>query len=364
MINEEQIIKIRKLLDNAETPVIFFDDDPDGLCSFSLIYRYLGKGHGVIVKNSPCVTKDIYAKKAKEYDPDLIIILDKPKVSDDFIEEFSCPIIWIDHHEVQEPKYSHVTYVNPLQNSEITSPTTYQVWKIIEEKQKEKNYCDLWMAITGIAGDWFLPGEELLKLAKKKWPKLVPKQYEIAPDLMFIKGSGVGKIIKTIRFNLKGKMKDVQKAFKIFTRIEDPAEILEQTTSQGNYLYKNFRVVNEAYMGLLKDAMSMRDDSQFLIAILHQEKYSFSSELSNEVFYKNPEKIVVVGRSSSGYTKGSLRTSFDINLNEIVQVAVSGLDGYSGGHPKACGFKINDNDFELFLERFKDGCLEALKKDS
>ena len=363
MINDKQIKEVHLLLSKCERPVIFFDDDPDGLCSFALLYRYLKKGSGVIVKNSPEVTFEIYAKKAEEYSPDLIIILDKPRVSEDFIDNFDCPILWIDHHELQDISSKHVHYYNPLQNSDVPSPTTYQVWKIVESSQKDQDYNDLWLAIVGISGDWFIPDGEMIEIARKKWSNLIPTTFEIAPDLMFFKNSGIGKIIKTIRFNLKGSMKHVQKSFKIMTRLESPDEIILQTTAQGKFLHTYYRKLNEYYVKLLKEATSLREESLFLVAIMHQDKYSFSSELSNEIFYKNPDKIVVVGRSSSGYTKGSLRTSFDINLNEIVQEAVLGLDGYSGGHPKACGFKINDSDFELFLDRFKQLCLERLNKD-
>ena len=44
---------IRKELETTSRPLYFFDDDPDGLASFLLLYRFIGEGKGVIVKAGP-----------------------------------------------------------------------------------------------------------------------------------------------------------------------------------------------------------------------------------------------------------------------------------------------------------------------
>ncbi|MFT4326664.1 MAG: DHH family phosphoesterase, partial [Candidatus Woesearchaeota archaeon] len=110
MISYEEI---REKLQTCENPLIFFDDDADGVCSFLLIYKYLNKGHGVIVKSTPEIKADPYIRKITEYMPDLVIILDKPKVEDEFLKGISCDVIWIDHHEPQTITQKNVYYYNP-----------------------------------------------------------------------------------------------------------------------------------------------------------------------------------------------------------------------------------------------------------
>ena len=52
MIPESQLKKVRTALETSARPLIFFDDDPDGLCSFLLFYRLHREGKGIIVKSA------------------------------------------------------------------------------------------------------------------------------------------------------------------------------------------------------------------------------------------------------------------------------------------------------------------------
>ena len=353
MITKEECDTIRSLLEQAWRPMFLFDDDPDGLCSFCLLYRYANKGKGVVVKNSPVVTEEIYAKKVESYGPDLLVILDKPKVEQEFLSSISIPVIWIDHHEPQNPAESHVHYFNPLNHTDVSTPTTYQCWRVVSGKGLQSESNDVWFAAVGCIGDWFFP-EIIAEQFKDQFPGLLPEDITTAPSALFRKDSKVGMLSKVLYFLLKGRLKECEKHFKILTRVNDPREILEQSSAQGKYLFKWYKKINEEYERLLEMALSMIDDSPFLTAIIPQNKFSFSSELSNEVFYHHPEKVIILGRSSSGYTKGSIRTSFSISLPDAVSHALMGVDGYGGGHPQACGFRVNDADFDLFLTRLKE----------
>ena len=44
MLTKKQINEIREHLEKAQNPLFFFDNDPDGLCSFLLLQRYIGRG--------------------------------------------------------------------------------------------------------------------------------------------------------------------------------------------------------------------------------------------------------------------------------------------------------------------------------
>ena len=104
MLTKKQIDEIRQHLDKAQNPVFFFDNDPDGLCSFLLLQRYIERGKGVPIKSFPELTED-YFRKVNELNADYIFILDKPVVSQEFfkrVEEINMPIVWIDHHTIDK----------------------------------------------------------------------------------------------------------------------------------------------------------------------------------------------------------------------------------------------------------------------
>ena len=75
MLTKKQYLQIKEELDNCKNPLFFFDDDPDGLASFLLLYRYLREGHGIIVKTHPKLT-DKFVPKIEEYSADKVFVLD------------------------------------------------------------------------------------------------------------------------------------------------------------------------------------------------------------------------------------------------------------------------------------------------
>ena len=83
-LTDEQLKQIRKDIDECSKPFILFDDDCDGLSSFLMIYNYKKVGKGIPIRNVPEVGVE-YARKVEEYAADLVIILDMPLVSQEFI---------------------------------------------------------------------------------------------------------------------------------------------------------------------------------------------------------------------------------------------------------------------------------------
>src|SRR3989344_3575465 len=96
-LSQIQIKQIREHLDNCKRPLIFFDDDQDGLCSFLQFYRYKQEGKGIIVKTAPKLSA-VFLNKVIEYQPDKIFILDVALVEQEFLDEIKVPAIWVDHH--------------------------------------------------------------------------------------------------------------------------------------------------------------------------------------------------------------------------------------------------------------------------
>ena len=62
MTREKQIEEFREYLKKAENPLFLFDDDPDGISSYLLLKKYIGKGKGVMVKAKPVVSEEFLRK--------------------------------------------------------------------------------------------------------------------------------------------------------------------------------------------------------------------------------------------------------------------------------------------------------------
>jgi single-stranded DNA-specific DHH superfamily exonuclease len=326
--------KLRAELD-CHRPLIFFHDDPDGLASFLLLYRYLKEGKGIVVKSHPSINMK-FVKKVEEFQPDKIFILDLAVVEDEFLEAVKTPIVWIDHHEPQKPRGTH--YYNPRASSG-NLPASLVCYETVKQ--------DLWIAAVGIVGDWFY--HPLLKKFSESCPDLLPPDLRSPPQILF--ETPVGKLARIFSFILKGTTIDAMKCVKILTRVEDPREILDKSSARGKFIFKRAEMTNKEYEWLLQHAMTNVSEDPFLIYVYPGSKMSFTGDLSNELLYRFPDKIILVGRDKSGEVKCSVRAKQKIL--PAVQKALANVRGYGGGHEHACGVVVTTEDFPKFLEDFR-----------
>jgi len=160
MLNENQIKDIREHLEKAQNPLFYYDNDCDGLCSFLLLRRYIGRGKGIAVRSYPDLNAT-YARKASELNADYVFILDKPVVSKEFIEEIvklGLPLVWIDHHDIEgddfSKKFESIFIYNAAENAKKDKsdfPVTYWCYKVSRRKE------DLWLGVIGCIADHYLP---------------------------------------------------------------------------------------------------------------------------------------------------------------------------------------------------------------
>ena len=334
-LTPSQVKQIRDELVTCKNPLFFFHDDPDGLCSFLLLYRYIREGHGIVVKSVPRIDEK-FLRKVEEYTPDKVFILDIAIVDQYFIDEAKKPIVWIDHHEPLDR--AKVKYFNPrVKDPKKNTPATALCYQITQN--------DLWIAAAGCIGDWFVP--DFYKEFAKKYPKLVDKKKKSPPEILF--GTELGKLCRIFSFMLKGRTGEVMKCVKAMTRIGDPAEILEQKTPRGKFIYKKFERINEKYEKLLKAAVKNAGKDKFLIFTYSENEMSFTGDLSNELLYRYPDKIIIIGRKKDDEIRMSLRSS-KIVIRDVLQKALQYVRGYGGGHEHACGACVKEDDFNEFLE--------------
>ena len=339
MISQKELKEIEGYLIKSENPLFFFDDDPDGLCSYLLLKKKYEKGKGIAVKTSPLM-HDIYLSKVKEYSPDVIFILDKPILSQDVIDKINVPIIWIDHHEPLDLK--GVKIFNPrLEDKNDSRPVSYWCYKIVNE--------NMWIGMVGSVGDWFLP--EFTKEFCKKYPDLLEEDVKDPGKALY--ENEFGKLSKIFSFSLKGNISDVGKNINILISIDNPYEILRQESSKGKYIYNQYLKMNKQYQVLLEKAVESKTRSKFLIFTYPSGKMSFTGDLSNELLYKFPNKIIIIAREKNNNMRLSLRSK-NVILPPVLLRALDGVEGYGGGHEHACGANVAKKDFYRFIDKLKE----------
>lgn len=339
MLSEEQIKEIRHELDTSVRPLFLFHDDPDGLCSFLSFYKYVGDGHGITLKTSAEIDPQM-ASKVTEYHADKVFILDKPTVGQDFLDKISVPVIWIDHHPIQNLK--KVKYFNPRTNDpDINMPVSAICHMVTEQ--------NLWIGMVGSCADWVVP--PFIDEVKEKYPDLIGKDQTKPDDILF--NSKFGKLARIFSFALKGKMDDVKKSIKILTRIKTPYELLNQETPQAKFVYKRYSFIEKQYQDILKSAIDNVTDDKILFYLYDQDRISLNQDLSNELLYRYPDKVIIVARKKGDEMKLSLRTT-EYNLPPMINKALVGCEGYGGGHERASGANVKERDFERFLAQFKE----------
>ena len=341
MLTPKEVASLKEEILSCTHPLFIFHDDPDGLASFLLCYRFLKEGRGIPVKAYPRVTVEPYARKAEEYGADKVFILDVAMVDQEFIDAVKVPVIWVDHHTVLER--DRVKYFNPRKHG-VNIPTPVLIWQVTGEERPQ----DLWIAVTGAIGDWYFPA--FAAEFQQAYPEILPLTCKGVEDALF--NTVLGTLVKVFSFNLKGSMSEVNQAVKILTRIEDPYEILEQRTPRGKLLWKKYLQINKDYERLKEMALKKDSKDPIFVFTYQEDRLSLTKDLSNELLYRL-QKVIVLGREKSGEYRCSLRAPGNTKLSAALERALIGIEGYGGGHEQACGAAIKKEDFKRFLENLQ-----------
>jgi len=337
MIKEEEFKEIKYYLEKAENPLVFFDDDHDGLTSYILLKKNYEKINGVIVKGG-MKEEEIYNRKIDEYKPDVIFVLDRAEISQELIDSTNVPIIWIDHHPVLDRK--GVKYFNPRKNDKDDSrPVSYWCYQLVKN--------NLWIGLVGIIGDYHYPKELVENFEYKE----LLNDHERIEDILY--DSKLGLLVRLFNFILKGRTTQVRKNINILLSIENPYDILDQKNSKGKFLFNYYKKVNKEYKILLNKAEKNVSDDKILLFVYPDNKLSLSASVSEELKYLHPDKLVIVARQKEDYMAISLRSN-DIILPPLVKKSLEGLDGYGGGHDRAVGASVNRNDFMKFINNIRE----------
>ncbi len=339
MLDKKSILKIREFLEKSQNPLFFFDNDADGLCSFLLLQRYLERGKGVAIKSHPDLSED-YFRKVNELDADAIIILDKPVVSEEFLiraHEKNMPVLWIDHHPPEQEIPKYVDYYNPIimKNGENT-PVTRMCYQVSEKKD------DMWLAVAGCIADKHLP--DFYGEFEKKYPELAVD----SDDPFVVKyESDIGKISQMLDFGLKDRTSNVISMMKFLMKVKFPSEILAES-SKNKLMHLKYNQIDSRRKALISKARELAKKPGIVLFFRFGGDLSISSELSNELMHRYPNKLVVVAYAN-GY-KANISMRGDNARAILLKVIDKFEDSTGGGHEKAVGARVKTEDLDRFRE--------------
>lgn len=356
MLTKKQVKELKEHLRKAQNPLIFFDNDQDGLCSFLILQRAYDRGRGFPIK-SPELNKD-YFRKVRELNPDYIFILDMPRVSDDFFEkvrQYNIPVVWVDHHllgeEEKEKIPDFVRYYNPQYNRKKSGePVTALSYQVAGEREE-----DLWLAAVGCISDGYLPPGWFKKFSEK-YPDLAGGFYDDksgkreynAFDVFY--NSELGRIARMFAYGLKDRTTNVIRMMKFLKEIKTPYDVLYES-GKNRSIHERYDEINKKYEKFLKDAKQSVKKKDKIVFYEYQGEISMSSEIANGLSYLFPNKYVIIVYTGGDKANVSGRGE---RVKEVVLKALDDIeDSTGGGHNNAVGARIKKDDIPKFKENIE-----------
>ncbi|MEK6850471.1 MAG: DHH family phosphoesterase [Nanoarchaeota archaeon] len=344
MLTEKQMDEIREHLSKAQNPLFFYDNDVDGLCSFLILRRFLGRGKGVAVKSYPDLNVQ-YARRVQELNADYVFVLDKPLISKEFIEEIDkmqIPMVWIDHHDVEGNdihKKDNLFVYNSAKNlgkSKSFEPTTCLVYKLNERKE------DMWLAVMGCIADHYTP--DFISDFEKEYPEFFSKRKVKGPFEIYYT-TEIGKIAQALSFGLKDSITHVVQMQNFLISCKGPGDVFQEIENNSNFRKRYLEIKNK-YDSLIEKGK--KEVFGNLVFFDYTGDLSISAELANELCYLYPEKYVVTAFIKGGITNISLRGK---NVKDLLEKLLKQFEGASGGgHEDAAGARIKTSDLARFRE--------------
>ncbi|OYT36895.1 hypothetical protein B6U91_00065 [Candidatus Pacearchaeota archaeon ex4484_71] len=340
MISKSKSREIRDLLEDSQNPLFFFDNDQDGLCSYLILRRFLGRGRGVPVKTNP-LTKE-YIKRVREFSPDRVFVLDVPEISNDFLEELfesNIPLVHIDHHKVQRSKYyNKISYYNSSSRSGDGEPVTVICYNVAEKRE------DIWLGVIGAISDKYFP--PFYKVFLSLYPDLA---LESNNPFEILYNSGIGDIARMLGAGLKDRTTNVMKMIRFLINSRGPYD-LANDNKEDFVFYKRFKDLEKKMDLLIRKAKKNLDEEKLLF-FKYSGEVSMSADISNKLSYLYPKKYVVVAYAKGNFVNISARG--EQIKKKIMPLLKKIKDSKGGGHENAVGAQLPLASLDFFVEELK-----------
>jgi len=340
MLTKKQIKEIREFLEQSQNPLFYFHDDQDGLCSYLLLRRFLGRGKGVAVKKIPMPKE--YFRRVTEFNPDKIFALDLPDISKEFfneVEKVNLPVVWIDHHDIDIKLPKFVKYYNPfLKNKKKYEPVSLLCQQIVGNKQDE------WISLIGCISDKMIP--IFYKDFLKKYPELGIKAKD-AFDVYY--KSEFGKICRMLGAGLKDRTTNVMKMIRFLINAKNPYDVLNEN-KENSTMHGKFNEISSKFNKLIERAKANYGGGKILF-FRYAGDTSMSSSVANYLSYLFSDKIVCVSYLNVEEVRLSIRGK-DVR-ESVLKVLKKIKNSYGGGHNGAVGARMSLPDLDFFEKEFQ-----------
>lgn len=341
MLSLEELKTLRRELEDSTNPLFLFDNDPDGFCSTVILMKCFEKGNALPLKSFPNLDKSLI-DKIYDLSPDKIFVLDKPLSNIEFFEQMDergIEVFVIDHHEINlDDKSRYVK--NVFTSFPSSEPTSYICQKICNRKNTE------WISLIGCIYDVFMP--DFIKEFENSYPEMVNSTLPVSKIRY---SSELGKIALILSLALKTSNSTINNMIELFLSANGPKDISIENESN-SYLHKRYNFLNKIVEKNVEKAKIYGK----LVYLEYSGEYSLSSDISNLLFYKYPDKFIVVCYKKYDAVNVSLRGKGSKKLSEKIIESIEGSSG--GGHDIACGLRIPREGLENFkkiiFDKFRD----------
>jgi len=348
VLSDKQILEIREHLERAQNPVFFYDNDADGLCSYVMLRKFIDRGKGVAVRSHPDVDER-YAKRVQELSGDYIFVLDRPMLGEKFVSEIKSlglPIVWIDHHEVEDEKldYDALYRYNTLDGKNGSNePVAYWAYKISGRKE------DVWVALMGCIADHYLP--DFVSEFSERYGEYWTKEKIEKPFDAYYK-TEIGRLGQVVGFGLKDSITHVVQMQNFLVQCKGPSDLFLEIEGSKAFA-KKYRDLKKKYDSLVTKAKQGAGDD--IVFFSYGGDMSISSEISNELSYLYPGRKILVAYSSGPLTNISMRGD---NVKGLIDGLLGGFENATGGgHTNAVGLRIQSKDLERFKKEVEEKIL-------
>ena len=343
MLTKQEIQLLHKTITTSARPLVFFDDDADGLASYLLIQDTNAEAHGIRAARGPQLTHHFIGFVRRTH-PDTVLIIDKPLVDEEFFRQVTTPTLWLDHHDPQayqqHKQHAHIQYLNPASNdSEDHRPTSYWIQQALQGP--------IWIAAAGVTADW---DSSLLDAFRKEYPKLAPKTNDIQEALY---DSKLGDIIRILNFCMKGSTQEIDECIQALTHIKTPQELLNATSTHAKHVQKHVKPILKEYHKQLEQASQGESKQGVYTYVFEDIQTSLVTNVANELNTKIEEDILIIGRDDGTRINFSMRSTHT-PLNKMLEEALAHVEGYGGGHENACGGSIRKDHWQEFLRHIQE----------
>ncbi len=354
---EEAAERIEKAIYNGEKIAILFDTDTDGVCSGTIITRYLnnlipveniftyidsGKMHGLIGQDLE-----------KFYDKDLLIVvdsLDKDESCYKDLAEHKVDVVILDHHAIKEeiPYDNYSILVSSQRRYENTqlsgAGVTWKFCKYLDE-YLGKDYADelVDLAACGLVAD-------MMDMS------VMENRYIVYKGLEKIHNPAIKKIIGSFDFNSTAISFSISPIINASNRINKNEIAMKAFLEDDNKtllkymkeLKKCRELQNEEVEGILPGAIASceKQIDKKMMVVFVSTSYGISGLLGNKLLEKYQRPLLILKDCGDTY-KGSMRATGVDDFRKICND--SGL-AKADGHELASGFEIKKENLNAFIE--------------